>query len=214
VALAAFWRMGALSSNPSASDASRPFDADRDGFVMGEGAAFLVLETAESAAARGATVWGEVLGYGRTCDASHITAPSENGAGAVACMEAALSDAGLAPGDIGHINAHGTSTPLNDAAESAAITKVFGAGAVPVTSTKGVTGHLIGAAGAVEAVAGLLAATRGEVPPTANHQRAGDDIEVDVVSGSARSIAPAPVLSNSFGFGGHNATLVLGPAGA
>jgi 3-oxoacyl-[acyl-carrier-protein] synthase II len=212
VALAAFWRMGALSSNPDASTASRPFDADRDGFVMGEGAGFLVLEEAEAARARGATIWGELLGYGRTCDAHHITAPAESGAGAVACMEAALADAGLAPSDIGHVNAHGTSTPLNDAAESAAVTKVFGAGAVPVTSTKGVTGHLIGAAGAVEAVASLLAIRHGEAPPTANHQRAGDDIEADIVAGAPRRIGAKPVLSNSFGFGGHNASLVFGPA--
>ena len=212
VALAAFWRMGALSSNPDPSTASRPFDVDRDGFVMGEGAAFLVLEEREAALARGATILGEVLGYGRTCDAFHITAPAEGGSGAVACMEAALADAGLSPGDIGHVNAHGTSTPLNDAAEAAAIEKVFGAGAVPVTSTKGVTGHLIGAAGAVEAVAGLLSIGRGLVPPTANHERLSEGLEVDVVAGAPRPVAPAAVLSNSFGFGGHNATLVLGPA--
>jgi 3-oxoacyl-[acyl-carrier-protein] synthase II len=126
-------------------------------------------------------------------------------------MEAALADAGLSPGDIGHVNAHGTSTPLNDAAEAAAISKVFGPDAVPVTSTKGVTGHLVGAAGAVEAIASLLAVRRGEIPPTANHEKLGDDIEVDIVAGAPRRAAPAPALSNSFGFGGHNATLVLGP---
>lgn len=212
VALAAFWRMGALSSNPDPAIASRPFDAERDGFVMGEGAAFLVLEEAESARARGATIWGEILGYGRTCDAHHITAPAESGSGAVACMEAALADAGLTPSDIGHVNAHGTSTPLNDAAESAAVTKVFGPGAVPVTSIKGVTGHLVGAAGAVEAVAALLAIRHGEVPPTANHQKAGDDIEADIVADRPRAIGAKPVISNSFGFGGHNASLVFGPA--
>jgi 3-oxoacyl-[acyl-carrier-protein] synthase II len=212
VALAAFWRMGALSSNPDAATASRPFDAARDGFVMGEGAGFLVLEDAESASARGATVWGEVLGYGRSCDAHHITAPADTGSGAVACMEAALADAGLSPADIGHVNAHGTSTPLNDAAESAAVTKVFGPGQVPVTSTKGVTGHLIGAAGAVEAIASLLAIRHGEAPPTANHQQAGDDIEADIVSGTTRQVGSKPVVSNSFGFGGHNASLVFGPA--
>jgi 3-oxoacyl-[acyl-carrier-protein] synthase II len=210
VALAAFWRMGALSSNPDPATASRPFDVDRDGFVMGEGAGFLVLEEAESAKARGATIWGELLGYGRTCDAHHITAPAESGSGALACMEAALIDAELDPSDIGHVNAHGTSTPLNDAAESAAITKLFGPGAVPVTSIKGVTGHLIGAAGAVEAVVSLLSIKHGEVPPTANHQKAGDDIEADIVSGSPRAIGAKPVLSNSFGFGGHNCTLVVG----
>ena len=166
----------------------------------------------EAAIARGATIWGEVLGYGRTCDASHITAPAEGGTGAISCMEAALADAGLSPGDVGHVNAHGTSTPLNDAAEAAAIAKVFGAGALPVTSTKGVTGHLVGAAGAVEAVATLLAISRGEVPPTANHHQLSEGLEVDVVAGSPRTVAPAPAVSNSFGFGGHNATLVLGPA--
>jgi len=211
VALAAFWRMGALSSNPDPAAASRPFDVDRDGFVMGEGAAFLVLEERESALARGATILGEVLGYGRTCDAFHITAPADGGIGAESCMALALDDAGLAPSDIGHVNAHGTSTPLNDAAEAQAIAKLFGAGAVPVTSTKGVTGHLIGAAGAVEAVASLLAIRFGAVPPTANHASAGD-LEVDVVAGSPRPVAAKPVLSNSFGFGGHNATLVFGPA--
>ena len=209
VALAAFWRMGALSSNPDPSAASRPFDVARDGFVMGEGAAFVVLEERESAVARGATILGEVLGYGRTCDAFHITAPADGGIGAENCMTLALADAGITAADVGHVNAHGTSTPLNDAAEAAAIAKVFGAGGVPVTSTKGVTGHLIGAAGAVEAVASLLALRHGEVPPTANHESAGD-LEVDVVAGSARAVEARPVVSNSFGFGGHNATLVLG----
>jgi len=209
---ASFWRMGALSTNDDPAAASRPFDARRDGFVMGEGAGFLVLEDEASARARGATILGTFLGYGRTCDAGHITAPSEDGAGAVACMEQALADAGLSAADVGHVNAHGTSTPLNDAAEAAALTKVFGPGAVPVTSTKGVTGHCVGAAGAVEAVISLLAIRHGEVPPTANTTELGDGIEADVVLGAARSVAPAPVVSNSFGFGGHNATLVLGPA--
>jgi 3-oxoacyl-[acyl-carrier-protein] synthase II len=212
VALAAFHRMGALTANPDPATASRPFDAARDGFVMGEGAAILVLEEREQALARGATIWGEVVGYGRTCDAHHITAPAEGGTGAAACMELALADAGLAPSDIGHVNAHGTSTPLNDAAEAAAITKVFGPGAVPVVSTKGVTGHLIGAAGAVEAVAALLSLQHGLVPPTANFENLGDGLEIDVVHGSARPVEPKPVVSNSFGFGGHNATLVIAAA--
>jgi 3-oxoacyl-[acyl-carrier-protein] synthase II len=212
VATAAFWRMGALSTNPDPAASSRPFDVDRDGFVMGEGAAFLVLEERDAAVARGARIWGEILGYGRNCDAFHITAPAEGGIGAIACMEAALADAGLEPADVGHVNAHGTSTPLNDAAEAAAITKVFGAGSLPVTSTKGVTGHLVGAAGAVEAVASLLSIERGAVPPTANHKQLSEGLEVDVVAGSPRTLAAAPVVSNSFGFGGHNATLVFGPA--
>jgi 3-oxoacyl-[acyl-carrier-protein] synthase II len=141
IALAAFWRMGALSGRvDDPSRAARPFDADRDGFVMAEGAAFVVLESLEHALARGARIWGEVLGYGRNCDAFHITAPSPSGAGAAACMLMALDDAGLSPSDISHVNAHGTSTPLNDEAEATAVTKVFGEHAVPVTGTKGVTG--------------------------------------------------------------------------
>jgi 3-oxoacyl-[acyl-carrier-protein] synthase II len=210
VAMAAFARMGALSKNPDPAAASRPFDDDRDGFVMGEGAAFVVLEPYDRAVSRGAHIHGEVLGYGLTCDAHHITAPIDDGSGAVAAIEMALADAGVAAGAIGHVNAHGTSTPQNDAAEAAAIAKVFGAGAVPVTSTKGVTGHLIGAAGAVEAVAALLAAARGVVPPTANHRHT--DLPVDVVAGEPRTIGVAPAVSTSFAFGGHNAALVLGPA--
>ncbi|MEY2418812.1 MAG: 3-oxoacyl-[acyl-carrier-protein] synthase [Actinomycetota bacterium] len=212
VGMAAFARMGALSTRrDDPARASRPFDASRDGFVMGEGAAFLVLEEYENAVARGATIYGEILGYGRNADAHHITAPSPDGAGAIGCMEAAIADAGLTPADIGHVNAHGTSTPLNDAAESQAIYKVFSGSAPPVVSTKGVTGHCIGAAGAIECVAALLASTKGLVPPTANHTEKGEGIEVDVVHGSPREVAPAPAISNSFGFGGHNGTLVVGP---
>ncbi len=212
--IAAFARMGALSGrNDDPAGASRPFDAERDGFVMGEGAAFLVLERWDLAQRRGATVLGELAGYGATCDAHHITAPHPDGAGAVACMRQALDDAGLAPHAIGHVNAHGTSTPLNDIAESDSLIKVFGADGPPVTSTKGVTGHLVGAAGAVEAVLGLLAASVGQVPPTANLVDLDPEISVDVVAGQPRVVPPAPVLSNSFGFGGHNATLILVPAG-
>jgi 3-oxoacyl-[acyl-carrier-protein] synthase II len=212
VATAAFARMGALSSNPDPTAASRPFDVDRDGFVMGEGAGFLVLEEWDRARARGANVLGELVGYGRTCDAHHITAPAPGGAGAIACMQAALADADLSPDDVGHVNAHGTSTPLNDAAEAEAITKVFGAGGVPVTSTKGVTGHLIGGAGAIEAVAALMAARTGRVPPTANHVRTEDGLTVAIVSGEPGASTAPVALSNSFGFGGHNATLVLAAA--
>lgn len=212
-AMAAFARMAALSArNDDPTAASRPFDHERDGFVMGEGAGVMVLESAEHAAARGATVLGEVLGYGSTCDAHHITAPHPEGAGAVACMREALADAGLEPAAIGHINAHGTSTPLNDAAEAAAVEAVFGPNGPPLTSTKGATGHLIGAAGAVEAILALRSATTGTIPPIANHDRTDIDAKVDLVTGEARSIPSAPVLSNSFGFGGHNASLLLGPA--
>jgi 3-oxoacyl-[acyl-carrier-protein] synthase II len=212
-AVAAFARMGALSKRNDAPElASRPFDADRDGFVMGEGAAMVVLERADRAEARGARIYGEIAGYGTNSDAFHITAPSQGGAGAAACMQLAIDDAGLTTADIGHINAHGTSTDLNDSAEAEAIRKVFGDSSPPVTSTKGVTGHLIGAAGALEAIAALVAARDGRVPPTANHERLGDDVpEIDVVHGEPRTIERAPALSNSFGFGGHNATLVVVP---
>jgi 3-oxoacyl-[acyl-carrier-protein] synthase II len=212
-AISAFARMTALSGrNDDPQHASRPFDADRDGFVMGEGAAALVLERYDRAVARGARIYAEVLGYGRNADAYHITAPSPGGEGAAACMQLALADAGLDSAAIGHINAHGTSTPLNDAAESQAIRKVFGEQPPPVTSTKGVTGHLIGAAGATEATAAILAINNALVPPTANLERLGDDIHVDVVHGAPRPVAPAPALSNSFGFGGHNASVIFGPA--
>ena len=211
IAIAAFARMGALSGrHDDPASASRPFDADRDGFVIGEGAAFLVLERLDRARARGVPILGEVLGYGRNADAYHITAPSPGGSGATACMQLALDDAGLAPSAVGHVNAHGTSTPLNDASEAEAIVKVFDGSPPPVTSTKGVTGHLIAAAGAVEAVASILALRDGMVPPTANHERTDPDIALDVIAGSPRPLR-GPVLSNSFGFGGHNATLVLGP---
>ena len=211
VTIAAFARMGALSTREDAPElASRPFDVDRDGFVMGEGAAFLVLERWDRAEARGARILGEVLGYGRNADAFHLTAPAPGGGGAVGCMELALEDAGITPGAVGHVNAHGTSTPLNDAAEAEAITKVFGS--VPVTANKGVTGHLIGAAGAVEAVASLLALGAGQIPPVANHIATDPDSTIDVVCGEARAHGGGAVISNSFGFGGHNASLVLGPA--
>ena len=210
VAISAFARMTALSGrNDDPEHASRPFDAERDGFVMGEGAAALVLERWDRAVSRGARIYGEVVGYGRNADAYHITAPSPGGEGAAACMQLALDDAGLSPSALSHVNAHGTSTPLNDAAEAEAVRKVFGEAAPPVTSTKGVTGHLVGAAGATEAVACLLALRTGLVPPTANLEHIGDDIQLDIVAGAPRPITPAPALSNSFGFGGHNASLIF-----
>jgi 3-oxoacyl-[acyl-carrier-protein] synthase II len=213
VSVSAFARMTALSNrNDDPEHASRPFDAGRDGFVMGEGASALLLERLDRAVARGATIYGEVVGYGRNADAYHITAPSPGGEGAAACMQLALDDAGLTADAIGHVNAHGTSTPLNDAAEAEAIRKVFGEAAPPVTSTKGVTGHLIGAAGATEAVACLLAIRDRAVPPTANLDTIGEEIQLDVVAGTPRPVPTAPALSNSFGFGGHNATLIFAPA--
>jgi 3-oxoacyl-[acyl-carrier-protein] synthase II len=207
--VAGFDNMTALTT----SGVSRPFDRDRDGFVMAEGAGILVLEELEHALQRGATPLAEVLGSASTADAHHITAPSPGGAGAVTCMELALADAGIRPETVGHINAHGTSTPLNDAAEAEAIVKVFGADGPPVTSIKGVTGHSLGAAGALEAVAVVLSLTDGVIPPTANHVTPEDDqAPIDIVTGEGRPWDPAPALSNSFGFGGHNGCLVIGPA--
>src|SRR5919201_5103434 len=180
ISMACFDPIKATSSrNDDPEHASRPFDADRDGFVIGEGASCVVLESLERARARGATMYGEVAGYGRNADAYHITAPSPGGAGAAACMQLALDDAALEASEIGHVNAHGTSTELNDAAEAEAVRKVFGDSPPPVTSTKGVTGHLIGAAGATEAVASLLAIEHGQVPPTANHDQTDPEIQID-----------------------------------
>jgi 3-oxoacyl-[acyl-carrier-protein] synthase II len=207
IGVASFGNMTALSTSGS----SRPFDVDRDGFVLGEGAAVLILEEWSAAEGRGATIVGEVLGAGSNADAHHITAPAPGGIGAIACMRLAMDDAGLEPGDIGHINAHGTSTPLNDAAEAAAITEVFGARGVPVTSTKGVTGHALGAAGALEAVAMLLAMDQRLIPPTAGTKVIDPEFDIDLVVGSARSWEPAPSISNSLGFGGHNGSIILGP---
>ncbi|MGH9063946.1 MAG: beta-ketoacyl-[acyl-carrier-protein] synthase family protein [Acidimicrobiales bacterium] len=207
IGLAGFTNMTALSP----TGISRPFDRDRDGFVLGEGAGALVLEDWDRAEARGARIYAEVAGAASTADAYDIVAPSPGGAGAAACMELALADAGLTPSDVAHINAHGTSTPLNDAAEAEAITKVFGAPGPPVTSIKGVTGHSLGAAGAVEAVAAVLSIVRRQIPPTAGLFDLDPDIHLDVVAGAPREWTPGPVLSNSFGFGGHNGTLVITP---
>lgn len=206
-AVAGFANMTALSS----SGISRPFDVERDGFVIAEAAAVLVLEEMEMAIERGAHIYGEVLGAASTADAYHITAPSPDGAGAVRCMELALSDAGVAPSDVGQINAHGTSTPLNDAAEASAITKVFGSQSPPVVSTKGVTGHALGAAGAIEAAAVMLSYKHKMIPPTAGLANVDPEITIDIVRGEPRPWEPKPALSNSFGFGGHNGCLVFGP---
>jgi 3-oxoacyl-[acyl-carrier-protein] synthase II len=207
VGVAAFTNMTALSS----SGVSRPFDARRDGFVVAEGAGTLVLESLDHARRRGARIYAEILGSASTADAHHITAPAPGGNGAAACMELALADAGIAVTDVGHINAHGTSTPLNDLTEAQAIAKVFGTPGPPVTSIKGITGHALGGAGAIEAVATALTVDRRLIPPTAGHEQADPDIALDVVHGQPRPWDPAPALSNSFGFGGHNGTLVIGP---
>lgn len=208
IAVAAFGNMTALTSSGN----SRPFSPERDGFVLGEGAAVFMLEEWNVAVARGATIIGEVLGAASNADAHHITAPAPGGTGAIKCMRLALADAGLTPADIGQINAHGTSTPLNDAAEAAAVAEVFGAGGVPVTSTKGVTGHALGAAGALEAAAVLLSMEHALIPPTAGTTQLDDGFEIDLVLGTARPWTPAPTMSNSLGFGGHNGTIILAPA--
>jgi 3-oxoacyl-[acyl-carrier-protein] synthase II len=192
--------------------ASRPFDADRDGFVLAEGAAFLVLERWEKARARGARIYAELAGYATNSDAYNIVAPREDGSAAARCMRAALTDAGVEPSDVGHVNAHGTSTVYNDRAESQAIRECFGDVELPVTAPKGVVGHMIGAAGAFEAVVATLSITRGLVPPVANHHHVDADQPIRVVAGEPLRVQPAPAISNSFGFGGHNACLVLSPA--
>lgn len=206
--LAGFGNMTALSTTGS----SRPFDQARDGFVMGEGAAVLVLERWDLAVARGATILAEVVGAASNADAHHITAPSPGGAGAIGCMRLALADAGLEPSDIALVNAHGTSTPLNDAAEAAAVTTVFGPGAVPVTSGKGVTGHALGAAGALEAAQVILSMEHRLIPPTAGTTAADPEMSIDLVVGAPRPWTPGPAISNNFGFGGHNGSVILSPA--
>jgi len=212
LAMAGMNVMGALSTrNDDPLTASRPFDKDRDGFLMGEGAGILILESFEHAQARGANILCELSGYGTTDDAYHISAPAENGAGAAMSMKHALDDAGLQVTDIGYINAHGTSTPLNDKSETAAIKSVFGEKAykIPVSSTKSMTGHLLGASGAVEAVFSILA-MRGEIiPPTINYQTPDPECDLDYVPNQPRKAVVNHVMSNSFGFGGHNATLVF-----
>ncbi|MGH9043851.1 MAG: beta-ketoacyl-[acyl-carrier-protein] synthase family protein [Acidimicrobiales bacterium] len=209
VAIGAFSNMTTLSP----TGISRPFDVARDGFVLAEGAAALVLEDKERALARGARIYAEIAGGASTVDAHHITAPDPEGAQAVSCMELALEDAGLSAGDVGQINAHGTSTQLNDLAEARAIAKLFGDSIPPVTANKGLLGHSLGAAGAIEAIASALSIHHGLIPPTAGLERLDPEIEVDVVTGQPRPFPPGPVLSNSFGFGGHNGCLVLVPTG-
>ena len=208
VGVQGFTNMTALSP----SGTSRPFDARRDGFVMAEGAAVVVLEARHVAEARGAAVLAEVAGSASTADAHHLTAPAPGGRGALACMQLALDDAGLSPGDVAHVNAHGTSTPRNDAAEAAALDALFAGGGPPVTSVKGVLGHALGAAGALEAVAVVLSMGAGLLPPTAGHDQPDPELPaLDLVTGAPRPWRPGPTLSNSFGFGGHNGCLVLSP---
>ncbi len=204
--LAAFRRMGALSRVGE----SRPFDTRRDGFVMGEGAAVLVLEREEHARARGAQIYARVIGYGASNDAFHITQPEENGRGAVEAMTAALRDADLAPADVGYVNAHGTSTPINDRVETLALRQVLGEDGPPVSSCKGAVGHTLGAAGAIEALACVEALRRGALPPTLGLEDIDPECAADHIAGAPREAPDVKVaLSNSFAFGGQNATLVL-----
>jgi 3-oxoacyl-[acyl-carrier-protein] synthase II len=204
--------MTALTSqNEEPEKASRPFDKNRSGFVMGEGAGVLVLESIEHALARGAHIFGEIRGYGTTNDAFHISAPAENGIGAALCMHLALADAGLTINEIGYINAHGTSTQLNDKSETAAIKTVFGEHAyrIPVSSTKSMTGHLLGAAGAVEAVICVKVLEDSIIPPTINYETPDPECDLDYVPNIAQHVKVDHIMSNSFGFGGHNASIII-----
>ena len=213
IPVAAFSAMRALSTkcNDEPTRASRPFDAQRDGFVMGDGAGILVLEALDHALARGATIHAEVVGYGATDDASHITLPAPGGRGAVESMRVAIADAGLTTDQVDYINAHGTSTPPNDRSETAAIKTLFGERAfhVPISSTKSMTGHLMGAGGGIEAIATIQAIKTGIVPPTINQEHPDPDCDLDYVPNEAREVDVTVGISNSFGFGGHNATLVF-----
>jgi 3-oxoacyl-[acyl-carrier-protein] synthase II len=212
LAMAGLNAMTALSTrNDDPERASRPFDRDRDGFLMGEGAGMLVLESLDSARARRASILCEFTGYGASDDAYHISAPVENGAGAALAMRLALADAGLRPEDISYINAHGTSTRLNDKSETAAVKTAFGEAAyrVPISSTKSMTGHLLGASGSLEAVACVQVLNEHVLPPTINYENPDPDCDLDYVPNKPRPASPIHVMSNSFGFGGHNATLIL-----
>ncbi|EKN63379.1 3-oxoacyl-(acyl-carrier-protein) synthase II [Schinkia azotoformans MEV2011] len=211
MSFAGFCMAKALSTNPDPKTASRPFDLNRDGFVMGEGAGIVVLESLETALARGAKIYAELVGYGATGDAYHITAPAPGGEGGARAMKQALQDAGLQPEDINYINAHGTSTDYNDKYETMAIKEVFGEHAykLAVSSTKSVTGHLLGAAGAVEAIFSVKAITDGIIPPTMNLETPDPECDLDYVPNQARKQTVNAVLSSSLGFGGHNVSLVF-----
>ena len=211
MAIAGFANMRALSRNPDPETACRPFDSDRDGFIMGEGAGMLILEELEHARRREAPILAEIVGYGATADAYHITAPAEGGEGAVRAMQIAIKDGNARPEEVGYINAHGTSTPTNDKTETAAIKTVFGAHAhdLIVSSTKSMTGHLLGAAGGIEAIACVLALQRQEIPPTINYQTPDPECDLNYSPNSATKHTFDYALSNTFGFGGHNAVLLM-----
>ena len=210
--VAGFASAKALSfRNDDPATASRPFDAERDGFVIGEGAGVLVLETLEHAQARGADILGEIVGYAMTCDAHHITSPIPGGLGGARAMSLAIADAGISPDEVDYVNAHGTSTPANDSNETSAIKTALGERArqIPVSSTKSMTGHLLGGSGGIEAVAAVLALEHGVIPPTINHQNPDPACDLDVVPNQAREQIISVALSNSFGFGGHNVCLAF-----
>ncbi len=210
--LSGFIALRALSTrNEDPQGASRPFDKDRDGFVLSEGAGVMVLEEIDHARRRGAKIYGEIVGYGMSADGSHITAPDPEGNGAAKAMANALADAGLNPSDVGYINAHGTSTPLGDVAETKAMKKVYGEAIrhIPVSSTKSQVGHLLGASGAVELIVTTLAVQRGVLPPTINYRTPDPDCDLDYIPNSAREVRTRRAMSNSFGFGGHNTSLIV-----
>ncbi|RNA70038.1 beta-ketoacyl-ACP synthase II [Alteribacter keqinensis] len=211
MSFAGFTSAQAMSRNPDPKTASRPFDKNRDGFVMGEGAGILILESLESAEKRGARIYAEIVGYGATGDAYHLTAPAPEGEGGVRAMRQAIEDAGLKPEDITYMNAHGTSTEYNDKYETIAVKTVFGDHArnLAISSTKSMTGHLLGAAGAIEAIFSVKAIEEGIIPPTMNLETPDEDCDLDYVPNEARRQDVSAVLSNSLGFGGHNATLVF-----
>jgi 3-oxoacyl-[acyl-carrier-protein] synthase II len=211
IAIAGFCANTALTTNPDPNTASRPFDKNRDGFVMGEGAGIVVLEELNHALKRGAKIYAEIVGYGATGDAYHITAPAPAGEGGARAMKMALDDAGVSPEEVDYINAHGTSTEYNDKFETMAIKTVFGEHAykIPVSSTKSMTGHLLGATGAVEAIFTVLAIKEGVIPPTMNYETPDPECDLDYVPNEARKKDVRVAISNSFGFGGHNATIVL-----
>jgi len=211
IAIAGFCANTALTTNPDPNTASRPFDKNRDGFVMGEGAGIVVLEELNHALKRGAKIYAEIVGYGATGDAYHITAPAPAGEGGARAMKMALDDAGVSPEEVDYINAHGTSTEYNDKFETMAIKTVFGEHAykIPVSSTKSMTGHLLGATGAVEAIFTALAIKEGVIPPTMNYETPDPECDLDYVPNEARKKDVRVAISNSFGFGGHNATIVL-----
>ena len=209
--VAGFSNMTALSKNPDAGTACRPFDKNRDGFVIAEGAGIIILEELEHALARDAKIYGEIIGYGATGDAYHITSPAPDGEGAQRAMKLAMDDADISPEQVDYINAHGTSTPLNDLYETKAIKEVFKEHAykLPISSTKSMTGHMLGAAGAVEAIVCLLSIKEGIIPPTINYETPDEELDLDYVPNVAKKIDVQVALSNSLGFGGHNATLIF-----